>query len=97
MKTTCTLKDLKHRMNQVRVVGSTCLGMNHPLLANKKFDVCIMDEAGQTTIPVCDFSFSMVLQYLEMVIVYKLLEVNPSNSLRFSLIFIYIYRYPWGL
>jgi len=36
----------------VQVVGVTCLGMYHPLLAHKKFDTCIMDEAGQITLPV---------------------------------------------
>ncbi|KAJ0970838.1 hypothetical protein J5N97_018797 [Dioscorea zingiberensis] len=49
---TCTVEDIKQRMEQVRIVGVTCLGINHPLLANKTFDVCIMDEAGQITLPV---------------------------------------------
>lgn len=44
---------IKQRMECVRVVGVTCLGINHPLLANKKFDICIMDEAAQITLPVC--------------------------------------------
>lgn len=39
-------------MEQVQVVGVTCLGIYHPLLAHKKFDTCIMDEAGQITLPV---------------------------------------------
>jgi hypothetical protein len=43
---------IKARMEQVQVVGVTCLGMYHPLLAHKKFDTCIMDEAGQITLPV---------------------------------------------
>jgi hypothetical protein len=43
---------IKARMDQVQVVGVTCLGMYHPLLAHKKFDTCIMDEAGQITLPV---------------------------------------------
>lgn len=44
---------IKARMEQVQVVGVTCLGIYHPLLAHKKFDTCIMDEAGQITLPVC--------------------------------------------
>uniref|UniRef100_A0A453CXH4 DNA replication ATP-dependent helicase/nuclease n=1 Tax=Aegilops tauschii subsp. strangulata TaxID=200361 RepID=A0A453CXH4_AEGTS len=43
---------IKTRMEQVQVVGVTCLGVYHPLLAHKKFDTCIMDEAGQITLPV---------------------------------------------
>ncbi|KAG8082955.1 hypothetical protein GUJ93_ZPchr0014g47069 [Zizania palustris] len=43
---------IKARMEQVQVVGVTCLGIYHPLLAHKKFDTCIMDEAGQITLPV---------------------------------------------
>lgn len=41
------------RLDQVKVVAVTCLGITSPLLVNKKFDICIMDEAGQTTLPVC--------------------------------------------
>eukprot|EP01018_Ginkgo_biloba_P039983 Gb_09620 [translate_table: standard] len=48
-----SVKELESRMNQACVVGVTCLGITHPLLANKKFDVCIVDEAGQITLPVC--------------------------------------------
>ncbi|CAA6669719.1 unnamed protein product [Spirodela intermedia] len=47
-----SLEDVRRRMEHVRVVGVTCLGINHPLLAKRKFDICIMDEAGQTTLPV---------------------------------------------
>ncbi|WOL06102.1 DNA replication ATP-dependent helicase/nuclease DNA2 [Canna indica] len=47
-----TVDDIKAKMEHARVVGVTCLGINHPLLVNKKFDICIMDEAGQTTLPV---------------------------------------------
>uniref|UniRef100_A0A0D9W8R2 DNA replication ATP-dependent helicase/nuclease n=1 Tax=Leersia perrieri TaxID=77586 RepID=A0A0D9W8R2_9ORYZ len=43
---------IKARMEQVQVVGVTCLGIYHPLLTHKKFDTCIMDEAGQITLPV---------------------------------------------
>uniref|UniRef100_A0A5B7AJ85 DNA helicase n=2 Tax=Davidia involucrata TaxID=16924 RepID=A0A5B7AJ85_DAVIN len=46
------IEDIKLRLDQVKVVAVTCLGITSPLLANKRFDVCIMDEAGQTTLPV---------------------------------------------
>ncbi|KAI9092990.1 hypothetical protein K1719_027513 [Acacia pycnantha] len=44
--------EIKLRFEQVKVVAVTCLGITSPLLANRTFDVCIMDEAGQTTLPV---------------------------------------------
>ncbi|XP_047338486.1 DNA replication ATP-dependent helicase/nuclease JHS1 isoform X2 [Impatiens glandulifera] len=47
-----SVEDLKQRLEQIRVVAVTCLGITNPLLAKKRFDVCIMDEAGQTTLPV---------------------------------------------
>ncbi|XP_062097786.1 DNA replication ATP-dependent helicase/nuclease JHS1 [Humulus lupulus] len=46
------VEDMKAKLEQVRVVAVTCLGITSPLLTNKRFDVCIMDEAGQTTLPV---------------------------------------------
>ncbi|KAF5744240.1 DNA replication ATP-dependent helicase/nuclease DNA2 isoform X3 [Tripterygium wilfordii] len=48
-----SVEEIKLRLDQVKVVAVTCLGITNPLLANKRFDVCIMDEAGQTTLPVC--------------------------------------------
>ncbi|KAJ6319289.1 hypothetical protein OIU78_014832 [Salix suchowensis] len=47
-----SVEDIKLRLEQVKVVAVTCLGISSPLLANKKFDVCIMDEAGQITLPI---------------------------------------------
>lgn len=47
-----SVEDIKLRLDQVKVVAVTCLGITSSLLANKRFDVCIMDEAGQTTLPV---------------------------------------------
>ncbi|XP_042487897.1 DNA replication ATP-dependent helicase/nuclease JHS1 isoform X3 [Macadamia integrifolia] len=48
----CSVEDIKLRLAQVNVIAVTCLGITHPLLANRRFDVCIMDEAGQITLPV---------------------------------------------
>jgi hypothetical protein len=52
-----SLSEIEQRMESVQVVGVTCLAINHPLLTNKNFDVCIMDEAGQITLPVWSFIF----------------------------------------
>ncbi|KAL8854566.1 MAG: hypothetical protein Q9221_000601 [Calogaya cf. arnoldii] len=35
------------------VVATTCLGINHPIFNQNVFDVCIVDEASQITLPVC--------------------------------------------
>ncbi|KAL3613640.1 hypothetical protein CASFOL_041714 [Castilleja foliolosa] len=45
-------QEIKEKMEEINVVAFTCLGINSPLLTNKKFDICIMDEAGQITLPV---------------------------------------------
>ncbi|EYU40306.1 hypothetical protein MIMGU_mgv1a000280mg [Erythranthe guttata] len=45
-------QEIKEKLDKINVVAVTCLGINSPLLTNKKFDICIMDEAGQITLPV---------------------------------------------
>lgn len=62
-----SLEDVRRRMEHVRVVGVTCLGINHPLLAKRKFDVCIMDEAGQTTLPVCVNIFNHLKNFRDFI------------------------------
>ncbi|PHU30986.1 hypothetical protein BC332_03079 [Capsicum chinense] len=52
MMDTHGLEEMKQRLEQSKVFAVTCLGIASPLLSNKRFDVCIMDEAGQTTLPV---------------------------------------------
>ncbi|XP_073140812.1 DNA replication ATP-dependent helicase/nuclease JHS1 isoform X2 [Henckelia pumila] len=44
--------EIKSKLDEIHVVAVTCLGITSPLLNNKRFDVCIMDEAGQITLPV---------------------------------------------
>lgn len=48
-----SIEEIKLRLENTRVIAVTCLGITSPLLVKKRFDVCIMDEAGQTTLPVC--------------------------------------------
>ncbi|XP_024544852.1 DNA replication ATP-dependent helicase/nuclease DNA2 isoform X1 [Selaginella moellendorffii] len=48
-----SVDELSLKISQARVVGTTCLGITHALFSRRKFDVCIVDEAGQITLPVC--------------------------------------------
>lgn len=63
-----SIKDIKVRVDAVKVVAVTCLGITSPLLANKRYDVCIMDESGQTTLPVCTPNSVIVCIYRSGVI-----------------------------
>ncbi|XP_058462703.1 DNA replication ATP-dependent helicase/nuclease DNA2 isoform X2 [Malaya genurostris] len=42
-----TTEELTAVYNSYKVVGVTCLGSAHPLLVQKRFDFCIVDEATQ--------------------------------------------------
>ena len=48
-----TIEELRRSWEEPRVVATTCLGINHPLFAQRTFDYCIVDEASQITLPVC--------------------------------------------
>ncbi|KAI3444863.1 hypothetical protein Pfo_001528 [Paulownia fortunei] len=45
-------REIREKLDKINVVAVTCLGITSPLLTNKRFDICIMDEAGQITLPV---------------------------------------------
>lgn len=38
-------------MEGARVVGVSCLGVSHPIFSRRRFDYCVVDEAGQITQP----------------------------------------------
>lgn len=46
-----TQRGLAEIQATVKVVAATCLGVCHPLLATRTFDVCILDEASQASAP----------------------------------------------
>uniref|UniRef100_H3D8F0 DNA replication ATP-dependent helicase/nuclease n=1 Tax=Tetraodon nigroviridis TaxID=99883 RepID=H3D8F0_TETNG len=48
-----TLSELEQLYNKELVVGTTCLGIRHPLFTRRRFDFCIVDEASQISQPVC--------------------------------------------
>ncbi|CAJ1048869.1 DNA replication ATP-dependent helicase/nuclease DNA2 [Xyrichtys novacula] len=48
-----TLSDLEQLYNKELVVGTTCMGIKHPLFSRRRFDFCIVDEASQISQPIC--------------------------------------------
>lgn len=35
------------------MVGTTCMGIKHPIFTRRRFDFCIVDEASQISQPIC--------------------------------------------
>uniref|UniRef100_A0A667X293 DNA replication ATP-dependent helicase/nuclease n=2 Tax=Myripristis murdjan TaxID=586833 RepID=A0A667X293_9TELE len=48
-----TLSELEQLYNKELVVGTTCMGIRHPLFSRRRFDFCIVDEASQISQPIC--------------------------------------------
>ncbi|KAM7014960.1 DNA replication ATP-dependent helicase/nuclease DNA2 [Tautogolabrus adspersus] len=48
-----TLSELEQLYNKELVVGTTCMGIKHPLFTRRRFDFCIIDEASQISQPIC--------------------------------------------
>jgi hypothetical protein len=47
-----SLSQLHSRLTSALVVGSTCLGIRHPVFSRRRFDVAIVDEASQIPEPI---------------------------------------------
>ncbi|CAZ80284.1 unnamed protein product [Tuber melanosporum] len=48
-----SFEELRETFHMPKIVATTCLGVNHPIFSERKFDYCIVDEASQITLPVC--------------------------------------------
>ncbi|KAN0065294.1 DNA replication endonuclease-helicase Dna2 [Thecaphora frezii] len=48
-----TVEELERLVMAPNVVATTCLSLSHVVLARRKFDYCIVDEASQITLPTC--------------------------------------------
>ncbi|KAK5717828.1 DNA replication endonuclease-helicase Dna2 [Elasticomyces elasticus] len=46
-----TIDDIEQAYMGCRIVATTCLGTNHAVFKRRAFDVCIVDEASQITLP----------------------------------------------
>ncbi|KAL1411310.1 DNA replication endonuclease-helicase Dna2 [Vanrija albida] len=46
-------EQMEARLMTPPVVAATCLSIEHPIFARRKFDYCIVDEASQITLPTC--------------------------------------------
>ncbi|XP_053281949.1 DNA replication ATP-dependent helicase/nuclease DNA2 [Pleuronectes platessa] len=45
--------DLEQLYNKELIVGTTCMGIKHPIFTRRRFDFCIVDEASQISQPIC--------------------------------------------
>ncbi|XP_019954414.2 DNA replication ATP-dependent helicase/nuclease DNA2 [Paralichthys olivaceus] len=45
--------ELEQLYNKELVVGTTCMGIKHPIFTRRRFDFCIVDEASQISQPIC--------------------------------------------
>lgn len=48
-----SFSEIHEAWNDTPIVATTCLGINHPVFAERIFDYCIVDEASQITLPIC--------------------------------------------
>ncbi|CEQ40945.1 SPOSA6832_02624, partial [Sporobolomyces salmonicolor] len=48
-----SLTDIDNKLVMPQIVATTCLGINEPIFTKRHFDVCIVDEASQVTLPTC--------------------------------------------
>ena len=51
--TCATSEEVVQVVAEAQVVAATCLGSSDAVLARRAFDVCIIDEASQITVPTC--------------------------------------------
>ena len=47
-----TIDEIESAYMNCRIVATTCMGTNHALFNRRAFDVCIVDEASQITLPI---------------------------------------------
>ncbi|BGP19447.1 hypothetical protein JCM10213_006267 [Rhodosporidiobolus nylandii] len=48
-----SLTDIDNKLARPQIVATTCLGINEPIFTKRRFDICIVDEASQVTLPTC--------------------------------------------
>ncbi|XP_077570114.1 DNA replication ATP-dependent helicase/nuclease DNA2 isoform X1 [Stigmatopora nigra] len=48
-----SVSELEALYGKELVVGTTCLGIKHPIFSRRRFDFCIVDEASQISQPIC--------------------------------------------
>lgn len=46
-----TIEEIEGAFIGCRIVATTCMGTNHAIFSRRAFDVCIVDEASQITLP----------------------------------------------
>ncbi|XP_046574999.1 DNA replication ATP-dependent helicase/nuclease DNA2-like [Haliotis rubra] len=48
-----SVHELRTFYESQNIVATSCLGVNHPIFSQRRFDVCIVDEASQVLQPAC--------------------------------------------
>eukprot|EP00698_Gefionella_okellyi_P005877 TRINITY_DN1530_c0_g2_i1.p1 TRINITY_DN1530_c0_g2~~TRINITY_DN1530_c0_g2_i1.p1 ORF type:complete len:1295 (+),score=291.04 TRINITY_DN1530_c0_g2_i1:37-3921(+) len=72
--------DLDDLIRSKNIIATTCLGINHPLLSKRKFDICIVDEAGQIIQAVCLGPLRMARRFVLVGDHYQLQPVVRSRE-----------------
>lgn len=59
-----TVSEVEYCYSNARVVICTSFGMNHSIFMRKRFDICIVDEASQLTLPACIGSLRVAQSFI---------------------------------
>lgn len=52
-KPTSKVDHYARQLEEPRIVAATCLGINHVIFAKRRFDMVVVDEAGQASQLTC--------------------------------------------
>lgn len=55
-----TVENLEEVYSRYNIVAVTCLGSVHPMLSQRKFDYCLVDEATQIFQPTVNITFIQI-------------------------------------
>ena len=73
-------EEMHENVNKVKIFACTCLGFNHPFLSNKRFDVCVVDEASQISLPVVCGPLALCSKYILVGDHYQLPPITKNKD-----------------
>lgn len=77
-----TIEEVDQSYMGCRIVATTCMGANHAIFSRRKFDVCIVDEASQITLPI---SLGPLLHARKFVLVGDHYQLPPLVQNKYAL------------